>query len=180
MIGGHAARVQRPEGHDVVGCAVFSTQYPAGRAVALVYLAEVADDRRLAGALAALVPGSVAAGRDEGVYLNAADYSLAAVVQGVMVYAAGYENGIAGFNRIFFAIADQRAGSFDDIHLVLPGVNVMGAGLIGINLRVGHGAGRRVILQPDEPGCRPLRRINIPEVSDYWFQSSSLLIFVGR
>ena len=46
MIGGYTAGVQRPEGHYLVGRAIANTDEPPGRAVALVYLAQVADEGR--------------------------------------------------------------------------------------------------------------------------------------
>ena len=112
----------------------------------------VPDHRRLPGAFSTLILRTPALGRDQGINLDAVNIPLASVVQSVMVHVRRNEQSVAGFDRVIFAIADQAAAALDDIDFMLPLVDMVRAGAAGRYLRVGQGAGRRIIVQIDQPG----------------------------
>ena len=85
----------------------------------------VANHWRLAGPFSAVIPRAAALGCDEGVNLDPMDVTVSAVVQGVMVNVGWDEHGISGLYRILLSVAEQSAGAFYDIDLVLPLVDVV-------------------------------------------------------
>ena len=148
--GGHP-----PVGKNIVDRAIGRGQHRPGRPGAGIQVGQVFDDRRLAAALAAVIVGPAALGRQQRIDLNAGNIAaIPAVVPGVMIHIAGDENSIAGLDRIGHAIAEQRTGAGDKENLVFPGVDVMAAGFPRGNVGIAEGAGRRVVRQVDQAGSR--------------------------
>src|SRR5712691_2364084 len=127
---GHGTVVE----HHIMGHAVPGVEYPAAGVRAQVPI--VTDDRHRAAAL----------GGHERVDLDASHDALPTVVQGVMVYIFRYKDGVALPYRVLRAVADQGATALENVDLMLPGMRVVRAGLVGINLRIAHGAGGWVVV----------------------------------
>ena len=157
--------------HHVVGRAVRDAYQHV--TLAPVQIDVVADHRRLPGPFAAFILGAPALGGDQRIDLDAVNVARSAVIQRVMVHVGRDENGVAGLNRVFFAIAEQSAAAFDDVDLMLPLVDVVRARFAGGYLRVGQRAGRRVVIQVDQPG-RAGTVEYVAYVSDYRVHGGSL------
>src|SRR6266853_1152134 len=161
---GHGTVVE----HHIMGHAVPGVEYPAAGVRAQVPI--VTDDRHRALALpplgAADRPRAAALGGHERVDLDASHDALPTVVQGVMVHIPRYKYGVALPDRVLRAVADQGATALENIDLMLPGMRVVRAGLVGINLRIAHSAGGWVVVERDESGCWTFWRMNTSEVSD--------------
>ena len=124
----------------------------------VVEVGVIADHRRRTGAgLGAAGPG-VAAGRGQGVDLDAVDGGVA-VVAGNVVNHGRDEHGVAGLDRVFLAVGHQRSAALDDIDLVLPLMDVVRAGSARLDNRVGRGDEVGVVVDADQAGDRPFRII---------------------
>src|SRR5215468_12774585 len=163
--------------HHIMGHAVPGVEYPAPGFRVQVPI--VADDRHRALVLpplgAADCPRAAALGGNERVDLDASHDALPTVVQGVMVYTLRDKDGVALPHRVLRAVADQSATALENVDLMLPGMRVVCAGLVGINLRIAHGAGGWVIVERDEAGCPTFWRIATAKISDDGFHSVDLL-----
>src|SRR5262249_548558 len=91
-------------------------------------------------------PRAAALGSNERVDLDAPHDTLPTVVQGVMVHISRYEDGVALPYRVLLAVADQGATALENVDLMFPRMYVVRAGLVGINLRIAHGAGGWVVV----------------------------------
>ena len=80
MVGADLAGGHAPVGQGVVGRAVRGGEHRTGRAGAGIQVGQVLDNRRLPGALAAVVVGAAALGGQQRVNFDALDFPLAAVV----------------------------------------------------------------------------------------------------
>jgi hypothetical protein len=104
--------------HDVVGSAILAAdQHMAHRPVQVPV---ITYDRRLTGAMAAVIAGAAALRRLKWVDLNAAHYSRATVIEGVMVHVARNVDGVAFPDRVLLAVADQRPASLQWCTLRAP------------------------------------------------------------
>src|SRR5262249_387675 len=163
--------------HHIMGHTVPGAEYPA--AGVHVQVPIVTDDRHSALAPPPLAtadrPRAATLGGHERVDLDASHDTLPAVVQGVMVYLPRYKDGVALPDQVLLAVADQGATALENVDLMLPGMRVVRAGLVGINLRIAHSAGGWVVVERDQAGCPTFWRIDTAKISDDWFHSIDLL-----
>src|SRR5215467_11612814 len=120
--------------HHIMGHAVPGVEDPA--AGVRVQVPIVPDNRYSALALppldAADRPRAAALGGNERVDLDASHDPLPPVVQGVVVDIPRDKDGVALSDRVLRAVADQGATALENIDLMLPGMRVVRASLVGI------------------------------------------------
>src|SRR5262245_720502 len=134
--------------HHISGYTVPGTEYPAAGFGVQVLI--VADDWHSAWAPlpagTADRPRAPALGGNERVDLDASHDALPAVIQGIMVRLLRDKDGVALPDRVLLTVADHGATALENVDLMLPGMRVVRTGLAGINLRIAHGAGGRVVV----------------------------------
>ena len=171
------ARRHRPVvQHQVVGAAVPPPQQRMPRCAVQVGI--VADHRRNPGPRFAAPGPRLPPGRRHRVDLNPPDVTLPAVVARHVIHPRRYEHRIPGPHRIRHAVGHQCATPGDDIHLMLPLVDVVRTGAARRNDRVGQRNQRRVVPGPNETRRR-LAGISADVANDGFHQSKTPLIRYG-